>query len=1429
MEQIATSLRGLLGKILVSVAVLLLLSPVTRSQGTESNEVRLASRQFVPAEGIDSGFASRLQTRFLDSAKVPYVIVQLKSNPTRQQRETLKRDGIKLISSIGGNSWYASLTDARALQFTNTVMTRFYPGLSEVRWIGEIQPDDRVQPFLKTVGPGEWATNPDGTIKLSIDFFGTVSREEASSVLAKYGAVVESERTRRVSYYITVDPVMMDSLSAENAVRWVEVYPPPRTEFNDGSRARTNTDNVHADGVEGDGVVLGIWDGDEVDAAHNDLGARVTFGEVSRTNITSEHSTHVAGTMAGSGAVTANLMGHAPAADEIVSYDFPSSDVPAEMEQAIEDHDIVAANNSWGRTIGWYTNDAGNWLWWNNQDLFGDYLTQCTDYDDLVRNDNLIIVFAVGNDRNDPTDATVITAARPADWDQGAGNNGFATIAPPSTAKNIISVGAIDDATGLMSTFSNWGPTDDDRIKPDLVAPGVSIQSCDDDGNDDDPGDDNDEYTLKWGTSMAAPAVTGIVALMIETYRDVLFDNTTVDEVPLSSTLKALLIHSANDLGNPGPDYAFGWGEVDADAACQHIRDTLMLESQLVDAEEQTFFCDVPAGETEFRVTLCWDDFQGDLLYNDLDLTLEDPNGVTHDPWLLDPAAANWANNAVTGADHDNNVEQVLVNNPAAGLWRIVVTGFDITEPAAFPLQEYSLVSDFPFTMNQGVSVVQVIDRTGSMSFRESSTSPTYMASAKTAAQNFIGLMNISDEVGVVSFDDEGCDDAGSMAEPRFTLEQITSETVRDNAIGSITGLEHRGCTSIGGGMALAQDGPDFLDIATADQPHAMVLLSDGFENTDPRVSTVLPTIPAETDIFTISLGSYADEALLQDIASSTGGIYYESPTILALLSIYYQIQSDLELGDMADLGTGSKSGGNDTRIVTIDPGASEATFAVGWLQDGRLILEIKDPDGRDVTPASHGATIGNSSTYYYVKVPYAAAGDWEVHIKRTDDNTNLLDYTFAAFVRDVSRMWSYEPEVTPAGDCLMIKVNLFDNVTNWPVTGADVKAVITHAKTNRYTLHYGFVKPGMQTWQPQTVFSRALMRPSAATTARSADQLPKWSARLLAENLKSLKQTGRSIFEFDTLTVTLFDDGTHGDDQANDGVYSHCVGDIEVSGSYNIRYIISGTTSSGDRFTRNKIATAGVSFGQIDPDQTVVRVDPATIDLVEGTPATITVVPMDRFGNLWGPGQASRIDVATTLGRLEGPVVDNGDGFYFQKIVSTGAGGTGQVTAVVDGVTLGSKPEVTFGRPVRGKWSFSLHLGLAVPIGTFGDFFNPGFNVLADLEYEMRPFVSAVFYAGYNRFTAKFAVMDDTYWYNFSLNAKYKRPIGPSLYGYVVAGPGVYKPEIGDTEIGGNIGAGLDYAYSSHITFELGGDLHRIFDPAINFLHVHAGVVYGF
>jgi hypothetical protein len=97
----------------------------------------------------------------------------------------------------------------------------------------------------------------------------------------------------------------------------------------------------------------------------------------------------------------------------------------------------------------------------------------------------------------------------------------------------------------------------------------------------------------------------------------------------------------------------------------------------------------------------------------------------------------------------------------------------------------------------------------------------------------------------------------------------------------------------------------------------------------------------------------------------------------------------------------------------------------------------------------------------------------------------------------------------------------------------------------------------------------------------------------------------------------------------------------------------------------------------------------------------------------------------------------------------------------------------------------------------------------------------------GYNQFVSKATGISDTYWFNFSLDIRGYLKIDPCWILYAGIGPGMYKPETGTNELGGNAGIGVNYRYPlPNIVFELGMDIHLIFDPDIQFLHLHAGII---
>jgi hypothetical protein len=463
--------------------------------------------------------------------------------------------------------------------------------------------------------------------------------------------------------------------------------------------------------LNGDGVIVGVWDAGRIKGTHQefDSPSRVTW----MTNEpNSAHATHVGGTIGAAG-VVARAKGMAPQS-QIWSYYMGQYGTSEYLEMAAvgatepgqTDH-IYLSNHSYGFACGWSWNGTvaewmGSSLSLQRDEKFGRYGPISAAWDGVCWDDPYYLPFkAAGNDRDDPAPAPGQAFFRmetqggntyeqwyvydpnvypPAD---GAWFGGYDTIPDVGTAKNVMTVGAVDDAVtagvrdiskAMMSTFSGWGPTDDGRIKPDIVANGVSLYS---------PGwsaysepnyvaQSNTSYYTMSGTSMASPNACGAAALLVQLYGR-LFPS----QAMRSSTLKGLIIHTADDLGNPGPDYTYGWGLMNAKAAADLIirHQTEPLANTIYEGtlggpqsvDSYTFMYD---GSSTVRVTLCWTDLAagstlfGEIttprLLHDLDIRVLDSNGVIGQPYVLDPAHPDWP--ATRGDNHLDNVEQVDVS-----------------------------------------------------------------------------------------------------------------------------------------------------------------------------------------------------------------------------------------------------------------------------------------------------------------------------------------------------------------------------------------------------------------------------------------------------------------------------------------------------------------------------------------------------------------------------------------------------------------------------------------------------------------------------------------------------------------------------------------------------------------------------------------------
>jgi hypothetical protein len=673
------------------MSMLLMVLPTASMAQKEKDaqyHIALKSRHFIPSPGVDPVLAQELAEA---NEGRRHVLLQFENIPTDAQRAALEAADVHLLGYVPDRTWFASLPVKLSLQ---------HSALSQVRWMGAIQAVDRISPILRERGIRQEMIDDQGQTSLDIRFFPDVSPDEALRVLSAHEATVEDKQIDFHRFVVRVDPRAIDALAQENGVQWIAEAPPPKTTFNDGVRARTNVDAVHTGpyNLSGNGVDLGIWDGGTVDA-HVDFAGRLTVVDGASVG---DHATHVAGTMAGDGSNSDNQggtpsqwKGMAPQAD-IVSYYWDNA--TTDHDGAINTYGIELSQNSWGYAVG---------DWYGNCYLYGDYDYGAPDYDDIITGyygKRIVVVFAAGNERDDG-DCGLSTVYPYIN---------YANVGPPGTAKNVIAVGATNSNDDSMTTFSSWGPLDDGRIKPDVVAPG-----CESTGEgyirSTLPGD---VYGgLGWcGTSMAAPAVSGISGLIIEQFR-----TTFGGGDPLPSTVKALLIHTAVDLDdgtsyyNPGPDYASGYGRVDAQAAVDELIAQRVRQDQVSDGQVDSFTVDVPAGTPSLKVTLAWDDEPGAVnadpaLVNDLDLVLVEPDGsTTHLPWVLDPA--NPGNDATTSTDSVNNVEQVQVDNPTAGTWEVRVTGTSVpVGPQYYSLAGQDFTSSGPGSVGPLVYTGHTVD-----------------------------------------------------------------------------------------------------------------------------------------------------------------------------------------------------------------------------------------------------------------------------------------------------------------------------------------------------------------------------------------------------------------------------------------------------------------------------------------------------------------------------------------------------------------------------------------------------------------------------------------------------------------------------------------------------------------------------------------------
>lgn len=365
---------------------------------------------------------------------------------------------------------------------------------------------------------------------------------------------------------------------------------------------------------------------------HIDFQGRIFQDEVGPSD--GDHGDGVGGIMAGAGNLDPDFTGMAYGADMHV-VDYRGNFLGPTM-RVVEENNIRVTNSSYSDGC-----NAGYTMRTRTVDL------------QVFDDSKLMHVFSAGNNGT-------------SNCGYGAGERWGNVTGGHKIGKNVIAVANLDPFGNLVSSSSR-GPSADGRLKPDISANGFQHVST----------AEEHDYMVFGGTSAAAPVVTGVMAIMHEAYQD------TYGEVADAALLKTLMLNTADDLGNVGPDFLHGWGKVNAYKAVSAVQSERFATVELVQDEVVEVDIEVPANTHSVKVMTYWPDPEAvdpsQILINDVN-TYIFGDSVLHQPYVLDytPDPDRLRAPATRGVDSINNVEQIEILNPEEGTYKLNIAGLRV-------------------------------------------------------------------------------------------------------------------------------------------------------------------------------------------------------------------------------------------------------------------------------------------------------------------------------------------------------------------------------------------------------------------------------------------------------------------------------------------------------------------------------------------------------------------------------------------------------------------------------------------------------------------------------------------------------------------------------------------------------------------------------
>jgi hypothetical protein len=570
------------------------------------------------------------------------VIIQFSKIPTQEERYTFKNSGITLLDYLPDNSFIAIIPSSNDIELLSK---------GSVRSIINMQPEWKANSYLWTK-VGKIGQSP---VKVIISFYPDIDKTTARKFLEQSNCQITEDNgiEQFNAFKITVSADKIKAIAKWYGVKYINpVSEDVPLDYRSKGMEKANIAALPfvagGYGLLGDGVTVGV--GDNASAIyHVDTKDRVINYNPAPD---AHHGVHINGIVGGAGIIDPNAEGVAP---HVTLVDHFYENVVFQSGVMLHDHNMNVTNNSYALTEG----DC-------NYDGVYDFYSNATDAI-MMQYPTVGHVFAAGNDGN--LNCTPMP-------------QGFGTvIGGYQTAKNSIVVTSTDKMY-VDANDGSRGPTRDRRIKPELTANGVDVFSL----------IGIDVYEVAGGTSMASPQVAGAYALLTERYRQLFGSGVN----PRSDLIKTILMNGATDIGNPGPDYRYGFGFLNINRSLQILNNNRYTTNTISNGGAQTTTINIPPNTAQLKVMLYWHDtaaspVSAHQLVNDLDLTVIDASLTLHHPLVPDTDIANINNNATEKADHINNCEQIIINNPTTGLCAISVSGYNVPSLS----QNYVIAYDF--------------------------------------------------------------------------------------------------------------------------------------------------------------------------------------------------------------------------------------------------------------------------------------------------------------------------------------------------------------------------------------------------------------------------------------------------------------------------------------------------------------------------------------------------------------------------------------------------------------------------------------------------------------------------------------------------------------------------------------------------------------